>query len=377
MTAPYITINLAALCHNLAVVKQNTSGKAILAMVKANAYGHGIIHVSHAMQPLVDYFGVARIDEAQALRQQGIVKPIVLMTGVFSIDQLIIVCQLKVDLVIHHQDHIKLLSQLPAEYQPPRIWLKVNTGMQRLGFRLQDIPAILSQLMAKGIAQPKVVMTHFADAETDSTATIKMQLSPFLDMFSSTQMQVSIANSAAIIEHHELVITKSDIIRPGRMLYGISPNNKVSINSLGLQSVMSLYAYVIAINQVYPGESIGYERAYTAIEEETIAIINIGYADGYPKITNGHVYFKGERCPIRGWVSMDMMAIAIPTNVTIQLGDSVELWGENLSIEEVSQAIGRSALDIMIPIANRVRRCYLNQDHVFKQIKKVKAYETV
>lgn len=359
MSGPFATINLEYLKQNALHIKRLVKHKPMLAMVKADAYGHGLVQVAKTLETLVDYLGVARVDEAITLRNHGIKTPIVLMTGITCLEDLEVVCRLNIDLVIHQFTHLALLKQLESSIAKPNIWLKINASLQRLGFRLEEVSTILEELKGLGIEKPAVIMTHLPALPSDHLDAVKEQIASFLEYVKPLNIPVSISNSAGIVFHAEYLLEHTDIFRPGRMLYGLSPINTVDAKTLGLQPVLSFFTNVIAINTVYAGESIGYDREYVTTEDERIAILEVGYADGYPRTTQGVVKYKDQLCPIRGWVSMDMMAISIPVDSEMQIGDTIELWGEDLPVESLSQEVGRMPLEIIMPLATRVKRIYI------------------
>jgi alanine racemase len=357
MSGPFVTIDLEAVKHNALTLKSTVKQKQLLAMVKADAYGHGIVEVAKTLEPIVDTLGVARMDEAITLRNNGIKKPILLMTGVYSQADMDMACRLGVDLVLHQPEHLNFLKAVDKN-SVPKLWIKVGSCMHRLGYPISAVDDVVSSLKAMGI-EPFAFMTHLPAIESDDVNAIKKQLEPFYKAVKKYNKPLSISNSAGISHHLDYMLESNDIFRPGRVLYGLSPSNDISTQSLGLKPVMSFFATVIAKDHLSAGQDVGYERAYTTTEHEAIAIINVGYGDGYPKTTKGFVKFKDFICPIRGWVSMDMMAVSIPQGCEMQLGDTIQLWGEGMPIETLSKVMGRSTADMIMPLASRVKRIYI------------------
>jgi alanine racemase len=356
MSAPFVTINLEAVKHNILRLKSVLPKKAILAMVKADAYGHGLVEVSKTLENYVDVLGVARIDEAVTLRNHGITKSILLMSGVFTQEDMDLACRLNADLVLHQMEHLDLLKSLDPK-NSPKLWIKVDSSMHRLGYPLRQVDEVVSRLTEMGL-EPFVFMTHLPAVANDDLDAIKRDVEPFLDTVKKYNKPLSISNSAGITEHLDYMLEHNDIFRPGRVLYGLSPTTRASAQALGFRPVMSFFGNVIAKHSLGAGETIGYERAYRTTEPENIAIINVGYADGYPKTTLGFVQCKDFLCPIRGWVSMDMMAISIPKGCVVQLGDTVQMWGEGMQMESLCKLMNRTITDIIIPLASRVKRIY-------------------
>ena len=357
MSGPFVTIDLEAVKNNVLTLKSSFPSKKILAMVKADAYGHGMLEVAKTLESMVDMMGVARMDEALILRNHGIQSPILLMTGVCCQEDMDLACRLSIDLVLHQMEHLDFLK---AAHQKtlPKLWIKVASSMHRLGYPVSKVDEVVTTLKAMGM-EPFVFMTHLPAVESDELDSIKQQLQPFLNTVEKYNKPLSISNSAGIIHHLDYMNQHNAIFRPGRVMYGLSSSNEIPAKSLGLKPVMSFFANIIAKASLEPGEAIGYERAYKSTDHENIAIVNVGYGDGYPKTTQGFVKIKEWICPIRGWVSMDMMAVSLPKGCFVQLGDTVQMWGEGMPIESLSKAMGRSTIDIMIPLASRVKRIFL------------------
>jgi len=357
MSEPFVIIDLEAVKQNALALKSTVQNKKILAMVKADAYGHGIVEVGKTLEPIVDILGVARLDEAITLRNHGIKIPILLMTGACNQEVMNMASRINIDMVIHQQEHLAFLKNISQE-NVPRVWIKVGSCMHRLGYDPSKVDAIVGELKIMGI-EPEAFITHLPAVESDDLDEIKDQLKPFLQMVRKYNKPISISNSAGISHHLDFMLENNDIFRPGRVLYGLSPSNHIPIKTLGISPAMSFFATVIAKNSVKAGESIGYEKAYKTTEDENIAIINVGYGDGYPKTTKGFVKYKDFNCPIRGWVSMDMMAVSIPKGCKIQLGDTIQLWGKGMPVETLSKVMGRSSTDIVMPLASRVKKVYI------------------
>jgi alanine racemase len=266
-------------------------------------------------------------------------------------------CRFKIDLVLHQMEHIDLLKSVDQN-AIPRLWIKVASSMHRLGYPLASVDEAVERLKKMGL-EPSVFMTHLPALESDDHQTILRDVEPFLNTVKKFNKPLSISNSAGITHHLDYMLEHNAIFRPGRVVYGLSTTNQVLAKTFGFKPVMSLFASVIAKHRLEAWQSVGYDRAYTTSAHENIAIINVGYGDGYPKTTQGFVKYKEWICPIRGWVSMDMMAVSIPEGCVVQLGDTVQLWGEGMQIESLSELMNRTNLDIIMPLAGRVKRIYL------------------
>ncbi|HEX9473097.1 MAG TPA: alanine racemase [Steroidobacteraceae bacterium] len=345
-------IDTHALRSNLAVIRAAAPGRRVLAVIKANAYGHGLVPVALALAT-VDAFAVARIEEAAALRGAGITQPIVLLEGIVNAGQLAEAAHLQLDLVVHDPMQIALLEQYRGS-QPFALWLKVDTGMNRLGVRTSQFQESWDRLRA---LQPSPlalrVLTHLACADERHSAATAEQLARLAPLVRGRDAEVSIANSAAILAHPA---THADWVRPGLALYGASPFPGEVGRAHGLAAAMTLESTVIAVRQLDSGECVGYGAAWRAARRSTIAILAGGYGDGLLRsLPNGApVLIKDRRAPLVGHVSMDMIAVDVTDLPPVAVGERAELWGSQLPVEEVAAAAGTIPYELLCTVSQRV-----------------------
>jgi alanine racemase len=347
-------IDTDALRSNLRVLRRFAPGARVVAVVKANAYGHGLIPTALALSE-ADGFGVARIDEGIALRAAGIAQPIVLLEGIFTSDELAEAALRSFDLVVHDARQIELLEKSPSA-QPLVLWLKIDTGMNRLGFRAEEFRAVLARLQRLP-TQPRELrlLTHLARADERDAAATHEQLARFDALTRGVGLARSIGNSAAILG---TPAAHGDWVRPGIALYGVSPFVDASAQSFGLAPVMSLETTVIATRRVARGEGVGYGAAWRAERDTPIAILAGGYGDCVPRsLANGApVIVNGQRAPLVGHVSMDMLAVNIAEVADVQVGSRGVLWGADLPVEEVARHAGTIAYELLCRVSQRVPR---------------------
>lgn len=347
----YMTIDLGALRHNLKKVREFAPHSEVLAMVKANAYGHGLERVATALSN-VDAFGVASLEEGIQLRKANIKGPIVLMEGLFYSDEIKEAQEHDFTLVVHHQRHVDMLEAASIKH-PFRIWLKINTGMHRLGFDLSEIQKTYSRLMAlHSVQHPINLMTHFAEADLTSSPTTLQQLNLFRQSTKHLQGLRSLANSAAILAWPE---SHCDWVRPGLMIYGASPFKDKTGLDFDLQPVMTLTSRIIAITKVKKGGKVGYGGLWEAPEDMSIGIVGVGYGDGYPQFAgNGTpVLVNNAECSLVGKVSMDMLAVDLRNQPQTEIGDTVVLWGKGLPVERIALHNQTSAYEILTRMTPR------------------------
>lgn len=355
-----VIIDTRAFSHNLARVKFYAPDAHILAMVKSDAYGHGAAVVAKALCD-VDGFGVARLQEALLLREVGITKPIFLMGGFFHTDELQAALQLNLTVVIQNAWQLSEVLKTPLE-KSLSVWLKINTGMNRLGLPLADVASARQRLdNCLWVQKPYGMMTHLSDADALDQQKTHEQIKRFDAATRHFKGPLSIANSAALIACPE---SRRDWVRPGIMLYGISPfSNKAGIE-LGLKPAMTLKSQLIAVQTVKPGETVGYGGAWVASQETRIGIAAIGYGDGYPRSAKSGtpVLVAGKRCTLAGRVSMDMMTIDLSAAPNAHLGEEVILWGNGLPIEEVARFSDTIAYELALKLTSRVKYEILQTD---------------
>jgi len=349
-------INLKALKHNQQVLQKKAPNSQILAVVKANAYGHGMVRIAQTLSG-IHGLGVARLNEALMLRESGITTPIVLLEGFFHADDLPTLVAHNLQTVVHSPQQLDAIiaSKLNT---PLQVWLKLDTGMHRIGFHEDEFDLAYQALKkSKNVLQPTNLMTHFNCAdEVDSNLTA-MQFECFQSHIKSDSGLHSVANSAATLAWPN---THSDIIRPGIALYGVSPFSDKVGTDFNLQPVMTLKSQLIAIRQHQAGESVGYGAKWTAKKTTTLGVVAVGYGDGYPRMApeGTPVLVNGRLVPIVGRVSMDMLTVDLGMNNTDQVGDDVTLWGEGLPATDVAQHIGTIAYELVTKLTSRVALQY-------------------
>lgn len=355
MTRPtQILIDSNALLHNVARIRQIAPGKRLIAMVKANAYGCGLSKIAPVLDGHVDALGVACLEEALQLRRLGVKAPCILFEGVFSPEELTVVSEQQFACVFHQHQQIEWLQSSPLA-KPISIWVKVNTGMNRLGFNPKDLPAVMNALsQCTWINKDLGLMTHLACADQPEHLLNKQQISLFQALDFPAVTQRSIANSAAIISFPE---AHADTVRAGIMLYGVSPFAELSAASLGLKPVMHFVSAVSTIHHNPPFVSVGYGATWSSDKPSIIGIVPVGYGDGYPRhiAPNTPVWVNGYEVPVAGRVSMDMMAIDLTNHPTIKIGDPVELWGRHIAVERIAAAAGTIAYELLCQVTERPR----------------------
>lgn len=352
---PVARIDFFALQHNLRQVRQLAPHSKVLAVLKANAYGHGMVQVAGQLQQ-ADAFGVARLDEALALRAGGIVKPIVLLEGFFDADDLPQIVASNLQVVVHQQEQVDAISTARLD-APIKVWLKMDTGMHRLGLSPEHYHTAYRQLSASANCLPGIrLMSHFACADDQQSPDTLKQLRCFEHFSQGLPGEVSLANSAGVLAWPQ---SHQQWIRPGVMLYGVSPLLQSQPSDITLKPVMTLCSRVIAVRAIAAGETVGYGSAWQTAVATRLAVVAIGYGDGYPRnVANGTpVLVHGKRYPIVGRVSMDMLTIDIG-NDSVQSGDDVVLWGPDLPVEEIAAGAGTIAYELLCNITPRVDFVY-------------------
>ncbi len=341
-------ISLSALAHNLAQVRRFAPGAKVMSVVKANAYGHDLIHAAQGLKDS-DGFAVLNLSEAIALREAGILHPLLLLEGVFSPEQLEAVDHYALDIVIHHEAQLDWLANATLQ-RPIRVFLKLDSGMHRLGFRPQAFLQARQRLAKLPQVSEIVQMTHFANA--DRVDGISSAMSVVADTM-DTEFSLSLANSAAIVQHAS---THAGWVRPGIMLYGASPIASQSAASFHLQPVMQLQSALIAVQTLSAGDSVGYGSLFTATQTMRIGIVACGYADGYPRHapTGTPIAVNGVMTRTLGRVSMDMLAVDLVNVPDAQIGAAVELWGAQVPVDEVAIACSTIGYELLCAVAPRV-----------------------
>jgi alanine racemase len=353
---PRAVIQLQALQHNLMRVKEHAPHAKVLAMIKANAYGHGLLPVAEALSQ-ADALGVARLNEAIALRQAGIQKEIVLMGGFQRATDLPLIAQLQLSVVIHHEYQLDLLATQPLS-QPIFVWLKIDTGMHRLGFPLSAAAIAWQRLSAMPhVVQPVGMMTHFANADDPAHPATATQLANFHAVTGQWPGPRNLACSGAIIS---IPATHSDWVRPGIMLYGISPFAEQTGVELGLRAAMTLQSELIAVQQLKKGDAVSYGGLWTCPEDMPVGAVAMGYGDGYPRhAPSGTPLLVRDRlCTLIGRVSMDLIMVDLRPCADARVGDPVTLWGEMLPVETIAKQAGTISYELVCGVAPRVTMVY-------------------
>ncbi|MGQ3889358.1 alanine racemase [Legionella sp. CNM-1927-20] len=357
MTRPtYVQFDKAALLHNLNQVKYYAPGKKIIAMVKANAYGCGLGSVVPVLTDHVYAFGVACLEEAIAIRKLGISSECILFQGVFSADELIKVSQYKLQCVLHQPYQLQWLLNNPLASKI-KVWVKVNTGMHRLGFAPEQVYDIIQALQNCSWVDSEIgLMTHLACADEPDNPANQAQLNSYRELkLPKGQFITSIANSAAIIA---LAEAQADVVRPGIMLYGVSPFASQTSKDLGLKPVLSFISAISAIHHYPAGISIGYGGTWQTTRTSIIGIVAAGYGDGFPRhiSPNTFVWINGFFAPIVGRVSMDMLAIDLTDCFNIKIGDLVELWGKHVLVEAIAKSANTIPYELLCQLSPRVHQ---------------------
>ncbi|CCQ11532.1 Alanine racemase [Pseudoalteromonas luteoviolacea B = ATCC 29581] len=346
-------IDLAALAYNLAKVKRFAPHSKVMAVLKANAYGHGLVTIAKHLAD-ADAFAVARVDEALALRAGGLTKPIVLLEGFFHPSDLPILLANNFQTIIHDESQLQALEQAELE-APIATWLKIDTGMHRLGIEPSQFTAFYQRLKAcQNVKEQVNLMTHFSCADDLESTKTELQMTLFRQLVAEQGESLCLANSAGILGWPQ---SHGDWVRPGLMMYGVSPMLDKIGQDHGLKPVMRLTTKVIAIRSIAAGEGVGYGARWQSKSTTTLAIIAVGYGDGYPRHAKQGtpVIIKGKRYGIVGSVSMDMITVDIGDNHQgITIGDEVEMWGPNLPVEEIAQCASTIPYELLCNVTPRV-----------------------
>lgn len=343
------TVSSSALQHNLAVVRKHAAESKVMAVVKANGYGHGLIHVAHALIE-ADGFATLNLSEAIDLREAGIEKDILLLEGFFDAEELRIAASFDISVVVHHAIQAEMLESAKLA-RKIHVYLKMNTGMNRLGFEPPQFMATYERLkQCTNIAQI-TLMTHFATA--DETVGVSAPLKQFTDATEGLDAPISLANSATILRYPE---AHADWVRPGIMLYGATPVGGTPAASFDLKPVMQFTSEILSVQTLQQGESVGYGATFTASKETRIGIVACGYADGYPRHapTGTPIAVDGHLTQTVGRVSMDMLFCDLTDIPEAKVASSVELWGGLVPVDAVAEASGTVGYELLCAVAPRV-----------------------
>ena len=348
-------INRQALVNNFSFIKSLAPESKVLAVLKANAYGHGLERIAKAL-PQADAFGVARLDEALALRAKGVVKPIVLLEGVFDAEDLPILAVNNLQTVVHTQEQLKAILSAHLE-EPVKVWLKVDTGMHRLGIYPEDFNSFYKQLkQSVNVQNELVLMSHLGCADEKDSQITHQQIALFQQLTDKCSDEKTLANSAAALAWPR---THYQWLRPGLLLYGVSPMTipAQTAQEIGIEPVMTLQSSLIAVRQLKAGEPVGYGAAWQSEQDTTIGVVAIGYGDGYPRhAQNGTpVLINGRRVPLVGRVSMDMITVDLGPDASDLVGDIATLWGQGLPVEEIADWATTIPYELLCNITRRVQ----------------------
>ena len=344
-----VHINLSALENNLRVARRAAPSARIMAVIKADGYGHGLLRVAGALSA-ADGFALLDIQDAVQLRENGYRQPILLLEGAFSAEDMALIAQYDLVCVIHAAWQVAVLDAYPGR-EKLDVWLKINSGMNRLGFTPQPAVHAMEQLRRHRAVRDITLMTHFANA--DEACGIAEPLALFNDFAAPYRVARSLANSAALLRYPE---THGDWVRPGLMLYGASPFAEVSAQQLGMQPAMTLRSRIIAVQELRAGDEIGYGALFRAERKMRVGIVACGYADGYPRHapTGTPLLVDGQMTQTLGWVSMDMLYADLSGLPQADIGSAVTLWGEGLPVEEVARAAGTVSYELLCALTARV-----------------------
>lgn len=353
-------INLSALQHNLLVARRHVPACKAWAVIKANAYGHGVLRAAKALagEGSADGFALVELENAIVLREAGIQQPILMMEGFYSAEELSLFARYDLQPVLHDLERVSAFCAVNLE-RPLGVHLKLNTGMNRLGLNPEEMDLALSKLESCGHVASICLMTHFADA--DEPRGIEEQLARFEAMRGGRDLPISVANSAALLRFPKQVGGEGDWVRPGIMLYGASPFPAMQdALALGLQPVMTLESELIAVRDLQPGDRVGYAGNFVAPSAMRVGVVACGYGDGYPRHapTGTPVLVDGVRSRVLGRVSMDKICVDLTNVPSARMGSVVTLWGMNgearLDADDVATAAGTVAYELFCALASRV-----------------------
>lgn len=350
-------VDLDALRHNLQIAARLAPASKNVAVIKANAYGHGMVEAGLALQSTADALAVATIDEALILRNAGINSPLLVLQGVSTRSDVEEAMARGLWLMLHDAGQVDKALSAAADGSLTA-WLKVDSGMHRLGMPLEEAEEACCALLASTkVCQPPVLATHMACADELDSPHTPLQLERFLSFASNRGLPLSISNSASIMHWPE---THREWNRPGYMLYGASPLNTFDGDGLDLVPVMTLASEIMAIHDLQPGDGVGYGQRWVAEKAARVGTVSVGYGDGYPRhARNGTpVLVNGRRLKLAGTVSMDMISVDLTGHEDIEVGDPVELWGRNLCVNEVAACAGTIGYEILAGMTSRVLRVY-------------------
>jgi alanine racemase len=357
-------INLGAVRHNFQTIRNKAPGCRTIAVIKGNAYGHGLLACARTLSD-ADAFGVARLSEAKALREAGVDKSLVLLGGVFSRGDLDVAVDLGASPCIHSDEQITWVE----DYDGPKlsVWLKIDTGMNRLGFRLEEAAAAIARLQNCRSVTDLKIMTHFANADNPADETTNIQIDRFKRVIEGFSGDVSIANSAglfgwaeALREFEDVAYTGRLWIRPGIALYGVSPIAGRSAAELGLRAAMQFESRLILVKPVLAGERVGYGGTWQSDRDSRLGVVAVGYGDGYTRYIpcGTPVIVNGRPVPVAGVISMDLTVVDLGPGAADRAGDTVILWGHELPVETVAEYAGTVPYQLVTGVTHREQPIY-------------------
>lgn len=337
-------IDLQALRHNYQLAREISAGARALAVLKADAYGHGAVRCAQALEAEADGFAVACIEEALELRAAGIKAPILLLEGIFEANELALIVEHNLWCVVHSLWQLEAIEHTHLG-KPIVVWLKLDSGMHRVGLHPKDYQAGYQRLLASGKVERVVLMTHFARADELHSGASEQQVAVFQAATQGLNVETSLRNSPAVLGWPHI---PSDWVRPGIMLYGATPFEEAQSQAARLQPVMTLESKVISVRELPAGEPIGYGAGFITDRPMRVGVVAMGYADGYPRLapTGTPVMVAGKRSRLLGRVSMDMLCIDLTDVPEAHLGSPVELWGKQVLASDVALAAGTIAYQI-------------------------------
>ncbi|NRN28192.1 alanine racemase [Photorhabdus heterorhabditis] len=359
MKAATAVIDRRALRHNLQRVRELAPKSNLIAVVKANAYGHGLLETAHTLED-ADCFGVARIGEALTLRNGGVVKPILLLEGCFGAVDLPVLVANQIETVVHSIEQLEALEQAELTH-PVKVWMKFDSGMHRLGIRPEDAEDFYERLSrCKNVQQPVNIVSHFGRADEPTADTTCQQIACFQAFCADKPGEKSIDASGGILLWPEV---HQDWVRPGLMMYGVSPLSDKTATDFNLIPAMTLKSSLIAVRKHKAGESVGYGGTWVSERDTRLGVVAIGYGDGYPRSapSGTPIYINGREVPIAGRVSMDMISVDLGPDATDNVGDEVVLWGDVLPVERVAECTGIITYELVTKLTSRVVMEYLDE----------------
>lgn len=348
------TIHLGALRHNLARLQQLAAPAKVMAVVKADAYGHGLERVARALDGQAQAFAVAALGDGLRLRAAGHRQRIVVLSGPDNAQDIAEMQRLQLEVAIHHDAQLQWLSRAAPSRGRLRVWLKIDSGMHRLGFAPERVAAVHAQLVAMAGIDPEIgLLTHFSDSEVFDGTRTPAQIARFTEVTKHLPGPRSLANSAAVLGWPE---ARADWVRTGGLLYGLSVVEGKTGADLGFRPAMTLSTRLIAINRVGKGERIGYNGLWTCPEDMPVGVAAVGYGDGYPRsaVAGTPVMVGEQQVPLIGRVSMDLITLDLRQAPAARIGDRVVLWGEQLPVETVASRAGTISYDLTCGMTRRV-----------------------